>query len=182
MQDNKIESADLLTAADEDHVREITDNEDERAKMSALIQSSKMSALSVPNEINWLKIQGRIQPIIADPHPVKEPTVVPFYIKSFAVAASTIFLAMGWLVFSNYQLHNQLEQVLLTNQQLESKLINPKITTYEQVFFVQKLNDIDKKLQNISSLDQKVTLLQKRSVLILELYKTQQGVSDVFSI
>jgi len=182
MQDNRIESANLLNAADKEHVKEVTDNEDEQSKMLALTQASKTFEPSVPNEINWLKVQRRIQEIIVVPHPVKKRTVVPFYIKIFAVAASTIFLAMGWLVFSNYQLHNQLEKVLLTNQQLESKLINPKVTSYEQVFFVQKLNDLDKQLQNISSLDKKVTLLQKRSALILELYKTQQGVSDVFSI
>lgn len=182
MQDNKSESINFLTKTDKKHINQMVCDKEEQAIMSALTESSKVIDFSGPNEINWLEIQRKIQPIIITDVSVKKSKIVPFYINFFAVAASTIFVAMGWLVWSNHQLHNQLEQVLLTNQQLEMKIINPEINSYEQVYFVKKLNDLDQKLQHVNSLQQKVMLLQKRSALVLELYKTQQGVSNVFSI
>jgi hypothetical protein len=180
MQGNK--RANLLTKADEKHISQMVCDKEEQTIMSALTESSKVIDFSGPNEFNWLEIQRKIKPIIVTPTSAKKLNFVPSYLNFFAVAASTIFVAMGWLVWSNHQLHNQLEQVLLTNQQLELKLVSPVINTYEQVFFVKKLNDLDQKLQHVNSLEQKVMLLQKRSALVLELYKTQQGVSNVFSI
>lgn len=182
MQDNKSESINFLTKTDKKHINQMVCDKEEQAIMSALTESSKILDFSEPNEINWLEIQRKIKPIIVTNTVNKKPKIVPFYINFFALVASTICIAMGWLVWSNNQLQNQLEQVLLTNQQLELKLVSPIINTYEQVFFVNKLNDLDQKLQHVNSLQQKVMLLQKRSALVLELYKTQQGVSNVFSI
>jgi hypothetical protein len=182
MKRNKKEYVALLTKTDVKHIGEMTNNEDEKASMLLLTESSKDLDFNPPSEINWLNIQSRIKPIIVTNESVKVKSIVPIHMRFFALAASTVFIGMGWLFWSNYQLHNQLEQLLLTNQQIELKLINPTINSYEQVFFVKKINDLDKELQNISSLEKKVTLLEKRSALVLELYKTQQGVSNVFSI
>lgn len=40
-----------------------------------------------------------------------------------AIAASTSFISFTWLMFNNYQLQHQLEQVLQVNQGLELQLI-----------------------------------------------------------
>jgi len=180
---NLRQHADEYSVVESLHINQCEQCQTDIKTLDQLHQSAKEMPVIEPNELNWQSIKLRTENKKIIKLPQKNKINRPFIYQNLsALAASTFFIAVGWLVWNNHQLQNQLEQVLLTNQQLELKLVSPTTNTYQQVFFVKKINELDQKLQNVSSLEQQVTLLEKRTVLVLELYKTQQGISDVFSI
>ena len=102
------------------------------------------------------------------------------YVVGFA--ASTTFLALTWLMFNNYQLQQQLEQVLQVNQNLELQLVQDTMPTFRQAQLLLSVRKIEQELVIAITPAEKLVLLKKRQRLIADMIKGQNGAQNEFSI
>lgn len=154
-------------------------------KILELLQdSTKTLPLIVPEEMNWQVIQQRL--IVKDTLKEKKQSKITklfFYKQIMAVAASTFFIAVGWLVWNNYQLQTQLEQTLVLNQQLEIQLQLEygSSLTFQQVHLLTELEQIDIALSKAVSVKGKVSLLNLRYEKLVKINQKKE-VSNEISI
>ena len=99
-----------------------------------------------------------------------------------AIAASTSFISFTWLMFNNYQLQNQLKQVLQVNQRLELQLIQNSMPTFKQARLITQVREIEFQLQEATTAIEKLTLLKARQKLINKMVNLQKGNSNEYSI
>lgn len=109
--------------------------------------------------------------------------------KTFAtsLAASLFLTATCWLMWSNYTLQNQLEQVLIVPSAVEMQLVNNDILTFQQTQLLSRIHLLDLQLMKMTTLQNKLALLQQRKKLITQMRETnrrakQQGKGYEYSI
>lgn len=104
--------------------------------------------------------------------------------KTFAtsLAASLFLTATAWLMWSNYTLQQQLEQVLIVPSAVELQLVNNNIPTFQQTQLLSRIHLLDLQLMKTTAPQNKLALLQQRKRLIRQMLKTKQGKSYEYSI
>lgn len=169
--DRLIES---LTEVELMHINNCTQCASERKKLMALkVSANQLDVIHPPQEA-WETIKARL--------PIQKKAVSHFKRYVFSSAASLFFVAVGWLVWSNYSLQHQLQEVLLVNMMLEDKVNMNQQVTFQQATLVEALRKLDSELYQAHSTKQKLMLLQKRRELIQQHLAKPQGNNDEFSI
>lgn len=169
--DRLIES---LTEVELMHINNCTQCASERKKLMALkVSANQLDVIHPPKEV-WNELKSHL------PIPHKQTSHIKQIMLSTAV--SLFFVAVGWLVWSNYSLQHQLQEVLLVNMLLEDKVNMNQQVTFQQATLVEALRELDSKLYQAHSTKQKLMILQKRRELIQQHLAKPQGNSDEFSI
>jgi hypothetical protein len=162
------------------HLQKCYQCQEDLKSIEQLYSSAKTLPLLVPEEFNWQVIQQKT--IIKKQSKVESKTRPFIYQQMMAVAASTFFIAVGWLVWNNHQLQSQLEQVLLVNQSLELQLYETKNPTFHQVNVLNEVRNIEIQLASAETKKQKLALLTARTKLIQEMVNAQNGEENAISI
>jgi len=173
---------DKYTEAELLHLQQCSQCIEDVNLLEQLQLSAKEIQVIVPDEINWQAIKQRTinteQVNVQSNSKSKRPY---FFQQIMAIAASTFLIAVGWLAWSNYQLQNQLEQVLLVNQSLERQLIQDEIPTFRQAKLLNKVRLIEEDLIYVQSQKEKLRLLKERQKLVAQMVR-YQGEEDEISI
>ena len=169
--DRLIES---LTEVELMHINSCSQCESERAKLIALKLSANQMEIIHPPKETWLALQNKL--------PNKQEKVSHFKRYVFSSAASLFFVAVGWLVWSNYSLQKQLEQVLLVNQTIESQLVQESMPTFHQAQLLSKIRVIDLQLINATTSKEKLKILKQRHKLMAEMVRNSKGKEYEYSI
>ena len=99
-----------------------------------------------------------------------------------ATAASLIMVTAVGLLWSNYSLQHQLEQVLLVNQTIENQLVQDSMPTFHQAQLLSKIRVIDLQLINATTAKEKLKILKQRQKLMAEMVKNSKGKEYEYSI
>ncbi len=167
--DRLIES---LTELELRHIEQCTQCATERAKLMALTVSAKHMEVMTPPAAVW-------QDLSRDVKAKKHSMFRRFFYSS---AASIFFAAVGWLMWSNYNLQQQIEDVLLVNMMLEDKVNFEQRITFRQATLVEQLRSLDVELYQATSTQEKLDILQKRKELIQQHLLSMGEDSNEFSI
>lgn len=156
------------------HIESCTQCKIERQKLIALtVSANQMVTVQPPNDV-WQELEKRL--------PRNKNKASQFKQFIFASAASLFFIAVTWLVWSNYSLQNQLQEILLVNMMLEDKVNISQQVTFQQATLVARLRELDHELFQAHSTKEKLKILQKRRALIQQHLVEPQGKNDEFSI
>jgi len=86
-------------------------------------------------------------------------------------------------MFNNYQLQQQMEQVLQVNQSLEIQLLQNTIPTFQQAKMLSDVRNIEQALIQAQQPKEKLRLLKQRQRIITNLVESQvKGDDHVFTI
>ncbi|WP_206483175.1 hypothetical protein [Thalassotalea sp. G2M2-11] len=157
------------------HIQSCTQCKIERQKLMALKVSANQMSLMSPSDEVWQQLAKQL--------PVKKKK--SFSIKSFtyASAASLMMLSIGWLMWSQHQLQQELEAVLVLNNKLEEQLYKADVPAYNQVLIMHDLSEINSRLVGTKSTKEKIEILDRRSKLIQQYFaQLEQEKDDLFSI
>jgi len=173
---------DKYTEAELLHLQQCSQCMEDINSLEQLQQSAREIQVIVPDEMNWQAIKQRT----ANTEQVNSLSSLkkkrPFFFQQImGIAASTFLVALGWLAWSNYQLQNQLEQVLIVNQSLERQLIQDEIPTFRQAKLLNKVRLIEEDLIYVQSQKEKLRLLKERQKLVAQMVR-YQGEEDEISI
>jgi len=175
-------SKDKYTEAELLHLQQCNECLEDANSLELLQKSVPKIPRMVPSELNWQAIKERTTHKIKEAEPVKVKATRPYFMQQvMAIAASTFFIAVGWLVWNNHQLQSQLEQVLMVNQSLELQLAQDQIPTFRQAKLLNKVRAIEKNLIFVESQQEKLQLLKERQKLVKEMVRFQ-GETDEISI
>lgn len=147
-----------LTQVELLHIKSCTQCKIERQKLIALKLSANQISLVVPPVAAWENIQNKL--------PVPTPQSNPLMRFVYASAASVFMMAVGWLMWSNYTLQQQMEEILLVNMILEDKINIEQKVTFQQASLVELLQELDSELYQATTTKEKLAILQKRRQLI----------------
>jgi hypothetical protein len=171
---------DKYTEADLLHLQQCFQCQEDVKALDQLKESVNSIPVMVPEEFNWQAIKqrtidkdhGAIQP--------KPKAARPYFFQQvIGIAASTFFIALGWLAWSNHQLQNQLEQVLMVNQSLERQLNEDQIPTFRQAKLLNKVRIIEENLIYVNSQNEKLQLLKARQKLVAEMVRYQGEKNEI---
>ena len=176
---NKNTSAESLTSAEKVHLKSCPQCSYEHEPLSLLNSSLEQIELLAAPQSDWLVIQQRMANKDKVQIKVKRSSPVQWFIS---VAASVTFLAVGWLAWSNYHLQGQLEQVLVFNQQLEAQLSLSPSPTFHQVKLLSKVRLLELQLQQTTTPNEKIQLLEQRKKLMTKMVNVKQGAEYEYSI
>jgi len=127
----------------------------------------------IENEITVLESKECVKTLDANKSPA---------IWALSMVASVSLVCMSWLMWSNYSLQQQLEQVLFVNQTLEIQLVQGSIPTFHQTQLLSKIHLIDLQLMKAITAENKLSILQQRQKLMAEMVKTSKGNDYEYSI
>jgi len=164
----------LLTEVELLHIENCSMCRSEREKLMALKIAANQLTLIQPPEQTWDALQSNYS------SPVSKKTHVKQWL--FSSAASMFFVAVGWLMWSNSQLQNQLEEILLVNMMLEDKINYGQKATYQQATFVKALRELDLTLYQAKTTEEKINVLLKKRVTIQQHLSKPKGDDYEFSI
>jgi len=158
------------------HLQQCHQCQEDVKSIEQLTSAGQVMPTLIPDELNWQVIQQRTLKREQKPvTPATKKNRLFIYTKLMAIAASTFFIAVGWLVWSNYQLQSQLEQVLLVNQSLELQLFENSAPSFHQANVLNEVRNIELQLINEKSNKRKLALLTARKQLIQEIVNIQNG-------
>jgi len=167
---------DSLTQVELLHIESCTQCKIEREKLMALkLSANQIDAVAPPNSI-WRQLEAQL--------PGKTPKKLNKKTGLVAVAATVFMMALSWLFWSNYQLHQQFEEVLVTNKLLEEQLIIESIPTIAQVGIISELEKLTTQLYFAKDKKEKLYLLQKRREVFQRYFEkaSQKESENEFSI
>ena len=180
---NLQQTYDKYSEAERLHVQECEQCQEDIKLLEQLKASANVMPVIIPEASNWQAIRRHTidKKSVAIPRKIKRAR--PYFFQQFiGIAASTFFIAVGWLVWSNYQLQSQLEQVLMVNQSLELQLFDNATPTFHQAGVLNKVRNIELKLSQSTNAEEKLILLNKRKLLIQEIVNIQKENNDAISI
>ena len=165
------------------HLQQCYQCQEDIKSLEELNMSAKTIPLIIPEELNWQAIKRSLS---SNEQIAEQPNIRTtrsfLFQQIMGIAASTFFVAVGWLVWNNYQLQNQLEQVLMVNQSLELQLFENSSPTFHQASVLNKVRNIELQLSKSKKVEEKLILLNKRKSLIQEIVNTQKENDDAISI
>jgi len=101
---------------------------------------------------------------------------------AIAMAASVFMVSMSWLMWSNYNLQIQLQQVVLANKHLELQFKQDSIQTYSQSSLITEIAALESKLYFSKSEQEMLSLLLVRKKLMQQIIESQKEESHEYSI
>lgn len=101
---------------------------------------------------------------------------------AISMAASVFMVSMGWLMWSNYNLQIQLQQVVLANKHLELQFKQDSIQTYSQSGLITEIAELESKLYYSQSDKEMLSLLLVRKKLMQQIIERQKEESNEYSI
>jgi len=160
-----------LSKAERKHMQECDVCAFEHDLLAKLKYSSEEMSLETPPSFVWEGIQrsGKI------------PKSQRNRLWQAVTGLAATILICG-LLFNNYQLQGQLEQVLLVNQSLELQIIQDSAPTFRQAKLLTKIRKIDLQLLEATVASDKLVFLKERQKLITEMVRSQKGGDYEFSI
>ena len=163
------------------HLSECLQCQLDHKTMLALYKEGQTQSLLTPPDDVWQKIVER-QQVSNKVIKLKPRKQFSIYQWSAGVAAAGLLFSMSWLVWNNYQLQNQFQQVMRVNQELELQLVQNNNPTFYQTQLLSKIHQIDLQLMQATSATEKLSLLNKRKEIMAKMNKAKQGGRDEFSI
>lgn len=168
-------------------IPDVDEMSEEKVLEKFLFTQAKIE-LDVENQLEpplrvWQEIErqtnGQSQSISHETrYPIKKVTA-----WGLSLAASVLLMSMGWLIWSNYHLQSQFEQVLVLNQQLEQQLAFSTLPQYQKTQLITQLNRLNILLIASETTGEKIEILKTRRNIIAQLIKRkQQGKEHEFSI
>jgi len=173
-------SNDAITEIEALHLQQCAQCREDLNYLKQLHDSAKLMQEIVPKELNWQVIH---QKTLAKKQVAMKPNNRSFISKQIiATAASTFFIAVGWLIWNNYQLQSQLEQVLFVNNQLEERLDKLGGTKFNVSNSFIKVLAIEKELSKATSIEIQMDLLRQREQLMRKIINMKESGEYEYSI
>lgn len=163
-----------LTQVELLHIESCTQCKVERQKLIALKVSANQMNLVAPPSAAWENIQVKLPS-----KPQQSNKLMRFV---YASAASIFMISLGWLMWSNYSLQQQMEEILLVNMILEDKINIEQNFTFQQARLVESLQELDMALYQATTTKEKLAVLQKRRQLIQQHLSREVKDEHEFSI
>jgi len=101
---------------------------------------------------------------------------------AISMAASVFMISMGWLMWSNYHLQIQLQQVVMANKHLELQFKQDSIQSYSQSGLITEIAELESKLYYSQSDKEMLSLLLVRKKLMQQIIERQKEESHEYSI
>ena len=149
----------------------------EKAKVELEIANQ----LTPPEDI-WSEITKQLSDNNVDTKSFQQKQLLKKGMWAMATAASLIMITSVGLLWSNYSLQNQLEQVLLVNQTIENQLVQESMPTFHQAQLLSKIRSIDLQLITASTAKEKLKILKQRQQLMAEMVRNSKGKEYEYSI
>ena len=149
----------------------------EKAKVELEIANQ----LTPPEDI-WSEIIKQLSDNNVDTKSFQQKQLLKKGMWGMATAASLIMITSVGLLWSNYSLQNQLEQVLLVNQTIENQLVQESMPTFHQAQLLSKIRSIDLQLITASTAKEKLKILKQRQQLMAEMVRNSKGKEYEYSI
>lgn len=170
----------LLSKREQEHLLACSDCREENEKLQALTECAENLPLLTPPKDAWYKIVTKQRQAESAQQNKK---IIRFSIHwSIGIAASTILAVQTWLMWNNYQLQQQLEQVLFVNQSLEIKLLEANALTFSQTKLLSQVRAIELQLADAASAEEKLSLLKSRQKIMKAMLEVNQGEDYEYSI
>jgi len=136
-------------------------------------QAKNMEMLTPPTSV-WFNIVK---------HKTQQKKERNIQYRYVSLAVSVVVSVLGILMFNNYKLQQQVEQVLQVNQSLELQLIQNTLPTFQQAKMLSRVREIEQQLVHARSQKEKLRLLKQRQQIISKLVQSQgKGEDHVFKI
>jgi hypothetical protein len=176
-----------LSELEKQHLLQCGECQAQQQLLTQLTNSAAGLELITPPAQSWQAIKSSMnQPKISQPvelRPVELRVVTKPYWQNVTAIAATLMLTMfGYLMWNNFQLQNQLEQVLQVNQTLEQQLDRKDVPGIYQADLLLQVRGVERALDKAKSKAQKLALLKQRQQLISDMVDAQKGAEDAFSI
>ncbi len=179
-----------LTELEKQHLLQCDECQEQQQLLTQLTNSAAALELVTPPPQSWQAIKASMnQPKVSQPvglsiAPNINPSAVkkPYWHNVTAIAATVMLTMFGYLMWNNFQLQNQLEQVLQVNQTLEQQLDQKDVPGIYQTDLLLQVRGIEQALDKAKSKAQKLALLKQRQQLISDMVDAQKGAQDAFSI
>jgi hypothetical protein len=156
------------------HIESCTQCKTERQKLIALKASANQIDLIQPPIIAWNNIAPTLTVKINKTNRIRKILI--------STAASVFMVSISWLMWSNYSLQHQLEQVLLINKTIENQLVQDRMPTFHQTQLLSKIRLIDLQLINATTSKEKLNILKHRQKLMTEMVSNSKGKEYEYSI
>lgn len=163
-------------------------NSSEEKILEEFLFTQAQAELQIENQLEpplsvWQEIERRSNDPNSDVRYKTSHSNQKFSAWGLSLAASVFLMSMGWLIWSNYHLQNQFEQVLVLNQQLEQQLTFSTLPQYQQTQLITQLNRLNILLLETETTRDKIKILKKRQNIIAQIInRKQQGKTHEFSI
>lgn len=167
--DRLIES---LTEVELMHINNCTQCAMERQKLVALKISANQINVDKPPNLAWENIAKSLPVDKKKNNRIKE--------LIYAFAASLFMVSVGWLMWSNHSLQNQLQQVLIANQVLELQL--KQEANIQQPSLLLEVKAVESNLYHSNNTHHQLQLLKARQRLLQQIVERQAGEQHEFSI
>jgi len=159
---------------------------DEKAAEDFLFKQAKVelnieSQLLPPTDV-WQDIEMQISVLEKESQPKHSLSKKRSITWGISMAASFILMSVGWLMWSNYHLQGQLQQVILANQYLELQLERETTPTFNQTLLVSKISELENKLYYSNNDKEMLALLMARKKLIQQIIELQKEENHEYSI
>jgi len=163
-----------LSLIEQQHLLNCSRCNEQHKNLSLLKQHAHNIELLTPPPQVWFSIKNR---------QTVNPTTPQWRYRIAGFAASTILAMFGYLMFNNYQLQQQVEQVVQINQSLEIQLMQNTIPTFQQAKMLSNVRNIEYALIQAQDPKEKIRLLKQRQKIISNLVESQtKGENHVFQI
>lgn len=163
-----------LTKMEKSHLATCEACRDEHQKILLLCESAQyVELISPPNEL-WQTIKPRLVKERKPPSKWKKYT--------FSAAATVLFASIGWMMWSQFTLKQQLEHVLVSNMLLEEKIQLQQQATYRRASLIEKLEVLEVELRNATDTEAKVKILMERKQIIQQHILGNEEVNNEISI
>ncbi|WP_286234396.1 hypothetical protein [Thalassotalea sediminis] len=147
-----------LTKMEKSHLATCESCRDEHQKILLLCESAQYVELILPPNDLWQTIQPKLEK--------EERNVGPWKKLMFSAAATILFASIGWMMWSQFTLKQQLEHVLISNMLLEEKIQLQQQVTYRRASLIGTLQALDIKLMNAENTEDKLKILTERKQVI----------------
>lgn len=165
---------DPLSKDEQQHLLDCKSCDHQHQSLLMLKQQAHDIVIESPPAEVWFKINNR--------HAVIKSTPQWRY-RIAGFAATALMVMFGYLMFNNYQLQQQMEQVLQVNQSLEIQLLQNTIPTFQQAKMLSDVRNIEQALIQAQQPKEKLRLLKQRQKIITNLVESQvKGDDHVFTI
>ncbi|NQZ10432.1 MAG: hypothetical protein HRT35_25040 [Algicola sp.] len=167
-----------LTELENQHLQQCDECQAQQQLLAQLTNSAVELELITPPAQSWQTIKATMAQQRVQPSAVTKP----YWHNVTAIAATVMLTMFGYLMWNNFQLQNQLEQVLQVNQSLEQQLDQKDVPGIYQADLLLQVRGVEQALDKAKSKTQMLALLKQRQQLISEMVDVQKGAEDVFSI
>ncbi|MCJ8273562.1 MAG: hypothetical protein MJK04_29695, partial [Psychrosphaera sp.] len=151
-----------LTELEKQHLQQCDECQAQQQLLAQLTNSAAELELVTPPAQSWQVIKASMNQPKAPQLVQSSTTTKPYWHNVTAIAATVMLTMFGYLMWNNFQLQSQLEQVLQVNQSLEQQLDQKDVPGIYQADLLLQVRGVEQALDKAKSKAQKLAQLKQR--------------------